>query len=675
MRYNSVVPAFSIVLICLCSLSGFSQDGAKMKYGKISKEEFKLGFDKDTGAHAIIISEIGSSSFESDGSMDFNLVYKIHRRIKIVDKAGADRGQVSIMLYHNNNVEETVSKIKATAYNLENGQIVETKLESKDIYTEKIDDNRTEKKFAIPAIKEGTIIEYSYVKISPYYENLEPWTFQHSIPTLWSEYTVSIPEIFDYVQIAQGFEPYAEKTRSTSRTTYIFRSGKSSTSAAETGTMDANVYNYRWAAKDLMPIRDESYVTTVDNYVNKIEFQLSSYHLGMITKDFRNTWPKLMEALNKNENFGVAMGKNNNFMDNITEEIIKGAQTDEEKAMKIFNWIRTNIKCTDRRRLTTSQKLKTTLTEKKGDISDVNLLLVGLLRRANLKAAPVILSTRENGYVYPYYPMLTNFNYIIALVEIDGKPVKLDATHPMLGFGKLLGDCYNGDARIVDDIGTAFNISADSLHEIALTTVTFDKFENGGFSGQFQQQPTYLTSYKIRTDVAKKKKEGYFESIKKAYNGEVELSESEIENLEDLDNPVLVKYNFKMKGEEGSGDDVIYLNPMLGEAYKHNIFKAAERRYPVEMPAVFDEIYTMNLEVPEGYVVDEMPKPAIVNFNDNEGQFQYLIQQADNRVQLRCRVRFSKATFPPDDYESLRSFFDMIVKKQAEQIVLKKKKA
>ncbi|NIG54237.1 DUF3857 domain-containing protein [Chitinophaga sp. Cy-1792] len=675
MRYNSVVAALPIMLACLCTKTAFSQDGAKMKYGKVSKEEFNVSFPKDTGAHAIIISEIGSSGFESDGSMDFNLVYKIHRRIKIVDKMGAGRGQVSIMLYHNDKSEETVSKIKASAYNLENGQIVETKLESKDIYTEKIDDRHTEKKFAIPAIKDGTIIEYSFVKTSPYYTNLEPWTFQHAIPTLWSEYQVSIPDIFEYVQISQGYEPYAEKTKSTSRTTYTFRSNKNSTGATETGTMDANINSWRWAAKDLMPIRDEKFITTTDNYVNKIEFQLSGFYNGTYKKDYRNTWPKLMEALNKDENFGVAMGKNNNFMDNITDDIIKGATTDEEKANKIFNWIRSNIKCTDKRRLYTSQKLKTTLTEKSGDVSDVNLLLVGLLRRAKLDAYPVILSTRENGYVYPFYPMLTNFNYIIAVVDIDGQKVKLDATHPKLGFGKLLPDCYNGDARIVDDIGTAFSISADSLHEIAITTVSFSKFENGAFSGEFQQQPTYLGSYGIRTQVEKTKKEGYFEKIRKAYNGEVEISDTELDNLEDLDNPVLVKYNFKIKSDEGAGDDVIYLNPMLGEGTKHNLFTAAERKYPVEMPAVFDEIYSMNLQIPSGYAVDEMPKPSIVSFNENEGQFQYLIQQVDDHIQLRCRIRFTKATFTPEDYEPLRGFFDMIVKKQAEQIVLKKKKA
>jgi hypothetical protein len=92
------------------------------------------------------------------------------------------------------------------------------------------------------------------------------------------------------------------------------------------------------------------------------------------------------------------------------------------------------------------------------------------------------------------------------------------------------------------------------------------------------------------------------------------------------------------------------------------------------MNAVFDELYSFNMEVPEEYTVDELPKPAIANYNANEGLFQYLIQQQGSHIQLRCRIKLAKATFDPSDYTSLRDFFDLIVKKESEQIVLKRKK-
>jgi hypothetical protein len=44
----------------------------------------------------------------------------------------------------------------------------------------------------------------------------------------------------------------------------------------------------------------------------------------------------------------------------------------------------------------------------------------------------------------------------------------------------------------------------------------------------------------------------------------------------------------------------------------------------------------------------------------------------DGSFSLRCRIELYKATFNPEDYESLRDFFGYIVKKQNEQVVFKK---
>ncbi len=118
----------------------------------------------------------------------------------------------------------------------------------------------------------------------------------------------------------------------------------------------------------------------------------------------------------------------------------------------------------------------------------------------------------------------------------------------------------------------------------------------------------------------------------------------------------------------------MYINPMFGEAQKDNPFKSAKRYYPVEMPYAFDETYILDLQIPEGYVVDEVPKSTRAMFNENEGFFEYIIAVTSESIKLRSRIKLTRATYEPEDYETLRNFFAMIVKKHAEQIVLKKKK-
>jgi hypothetical protein len=133
-----------------------------------------------------------------------------------------------------------------------------------------------------------------------------------------------------------------------------------------------------------------------------------------------------------------------------------------------------------------------------------------------------------------------------------------------------------------------------------------------------------------------------------------------------------VKYEVKL--EPGENPDIIYFSPMLAAGYKENPFKSAERKYPVEMPSLTDEVYVLHIDIPPGYFPDEVPKSEKVTFNEDEGMFEYIVSKSDKEINLRSRIKLDKAIFSPEDYEYLRAFFDYIVKKHAEQIVFKKKK-
>jgi hypothetical protein len=134
--------------------------------------------------------------------------------------------------------------------------------------------------------------------------------------------------------------------------------------------------------------------------------------------------------------------------------------------------------------------------------------------------------------------------------------------------------------------------------------------------------------------------------------------------------PLSIHYDFKMTDMD---EDIIYFNPMMGEGFKNNFFKAAERKYPVEMPYTFDETYVLHMEIPKNYKVEETPKSSKVSFNDDEGLFEYIIQKSDSQILLRSRIMMKKANFAPEEYNDLREFFGHVVKKHSEQIVFKKK--
>ncbi|MRG43938.1 DUF3857 domain-containing protein [Chitinophaga sp. SYP-B3965] len=664
-------------IMCACAFT-WGQDKSPARFGKVSPEDFKTTrYELDTSAGAVIIADIGSSSFES-GNEWFIQVYKRYKRVHILKKSGYEEATVSIYLYVEGQDEERVSNLKAVTYNLENGKVVETKLDAKAVFTDKVDNNNIVKKFTLPAVKEGSIIEFSYAINSEFPYRLRPWAFQDwNFPVLWSEYEISLPEYYEYIFLSQGYNSFHIKDSENSRKTFNFRMTSpaaygGATQRTEAVSVTPGITRHRWVIKDIAPLKEENFVTTLANHISYIEFQLSALRYpDSPVRPVMSTWPKLTEDLMKNEHYGEQLNKNNNFLSDQVEELTKGATSQKVKAENIYNWVRDNFTCTDYAAFYTDQTLKTTFTRKSGSVTDINLLLVAMLRHAGLKATPVLLSTRSRGKVYPLYPIRSKFNSTIVNLKIDDQEYNMDATHPFLGFGKLHTSSYNGHARKVNEAADPMSFDADSLKEQSVTGIFISADDKGKLTGHFQQQATYFESYELREKVKEKGEEAYFKERAKGFLSDIDLRNGKLDQLKDYTKPVVIDYDFTLNESDEGG--MIYLNPMFSEGMRANPFKSAVRKYPVEMPYVPDVNYTLSMQLPEGYTVEDMPKSTIVQYNDGEGIFRYMIGVQGNLLQLSCRIKLGRALYAPEEYESLREFFDMIVKKQAEQIVIKKK--
>ena len=57
------------------------------------------------------------------------------------------------------------------------------------------------------------------------------------------------------------------------------------------------------------------------------------------------------------------------------------------------------------------------------------------------------------------------------------------------------------------------------------------------------------------------------------------------------------------------------------------------------------------------------------------GQFLYNITEKDGSIQVTTRIDVKQLIHEPHEYPALKTFFDLIIEKQGEQIVLKKKES
>src|SRR5687768_7983476 len=198
-----------VLLFCSAASTLFGQD-QKIKFGKISPEQAgQKIYSIDSHAHAVVLSDVGSTSIVGNSKGGFSLEFKRHRRVHILNKNAYDEADIEIDLYTNDNATEKLENLKAATYNLEGGKIVEAEFEKDNLFTEKRSRHLVVKKFTLPNVKEGSVIEYEYKITSDFLTNLQPWTFQErDAPVLWSEYKLSLPGFLDYVFLSQGFQTF-----------------------------------------------------------------------------------------------------------------------------------------------------------------------------------------------------------------------------------------------------------------------------------------------------------------------------------------------------------------------------------------------------------------------------------------------------------------------------------
>lgn len=666
---------FISAVLIFCQTYAVAQDKSPVKFGKISPGDFNISSPViDSSTNAVVIADIGSSEFEGNNKGYFSLKFKKFTRIKIINKNGFDAANVEIPLYVDGTDEEKLDNLKAYTYNLEGGKVIETKLESNQVFKDKINKHWTVRKFTMPAVKEGSIIEFSYTVISDYLQNLQAWDFQGDYPRLWSEYEVNIPEYFRYVFMSQGSKMFHINKQSTTGGRWSVTVGAQSAEKSERVDLNGNIITNRWVMKDMPALKEESFTSTVQNHITKVQFQLALTQFpGGTPHLYMSDWTKTAEDLMKSENFGYVLNHPNNFLDDDIRTITKGLSDKLEKAKAIYAYVKNNFTATSGSGLFLSDNLRTVYKTRNGNVADINLLLTAMLKHEDINALPVILSTKSHGYTSELYPILEKFNYVICQATIDNKVYYLDAANHSLGFGLMHWKCYNGHARVIEaNQSSPVYFEADELKEQKITTVTIINDEKGNWVGSLVTNPGVYESISIKDDISESGQEAFFKKIKSAYSFDLKMENTGIDSLKKDAMPVSVHYDFDMNVNKD--DDIIYFNPLLAEAYKENPFKSADRKYPVEMPYAFDETYVANIETPKGYEIDELPKSARVNFNEDEGLFEYLIGKTDDGIQMRCRIKLNKANFLPEDYESLRDFFSYVVKKQSEQIVYKKKK-
>lgn len=681
--------SFILLLILASTIMLFAQKPPE-KFGKISDHIFDITLCPiDSSAHAWFIFDFGKTDFRygsttvrendpSSGRKGFEMYFERHYRIRILDNTELDWANIEIPIYHDREgSEEEVVKFKAVVYNRENNKINKAKANYGDMIKEAKNDYWDIMKCALPNVKAGSVIEVNYMVKSDFYFNLSSWEFQKSIPVLQSEYHVWIPEYFYYNPKQWGYYPIAIerdiRNKSMMITYYenndrLAQVGSNTTKYQQ--TVDYKEYVTDLYAKNVPAFPDEPYLTTPDNYISKVEFELAKVKFpGQTEKTYSKSWNNINDYFLNLSDFGDQLNHPRFLKDEVDKLLAAGYDTLDlmdaafSRIKNHYTWNGMNSKYT-------TESLKSTYKSGSGNSADINLALVVLLRELGFKAYPVLISTRENGIIHPSHPSISSFNFVVATAKHNGEYYLMDATDPFSEANLLPTRCLNNQGWVVDNrVSGWLNLENGSLSKA--TNCNLEIKPDGTIAGKVKCTYNQYGAYFERKDAAAEPDiTGFLEEKYETSN--MKVSNCTATGLEKTHEEVIYEFDVEITGYVTHAGNLMIFMPIIFDRWDENPFKIEKREYPVEFKYPLVEMYNMVVTLPEGYEVEELPEPMIVNMQDKSAKLVYNISQLGDKLQITSVFTINQTTFLPDQYIYLKQMFDLLVNKQKEQVILKK---
>ena len=633
-------------------------------YGNFSLAEMDMkAYDKDATAHAVVLNEYGKTYISAEDGLP--LMHEYHVKIKIFDSKGFDEGDIRIPIQKSdNNSFEQVRDIEAvTYYTDERGQVQRSELDPKKVVKENKNKYWDVVKFAMPNLRNGCTIEYKYTLQSPYSLSFRDWEFQSNIPKIHSEYEAHIPGIFNYKVTLRGFYKLTNNISVVEPQCFEVRGTK----------CDCSKINYVMA--DVPAFVKEDYMTAPKNFMSALYFELNDYidpYDG--TKHVKTKeWTDIDRTLKQSEDFGGQLRKTGLFKDRIPA-ITAGKTDDLNKAKAIYAYIQKNIKPNNFVGIWADNGIRKTLENHTGNVADINLALITALNAAGINSEAVLLSTRDHGNINKLYPVVSEFNYVVAKVNIGDKSYMLDATEAMLPFGLLPEECINDQGRVVSLNKPSYWVDmAASQKRSSTYAMDFTLQPDGKLTGRISQYSNGYQALDRRRAIKKfNSLDEYVEDLDEKMP-KIKILKHAITNVDSLDLPLSEIYDVEMNIYDSMNADRLSFNPYLLTRISENPFKLEERTYPVDWGAAMDSRVVLTVHLPDGYTIETSPENKNIGLPNQGGRFTTVYEPLDKGFTFSHIFQLNRSTYSSEEYPYLKELYNKIIQTEKADIIFKKK--
>jgi hypothetical protein len=597
------------------------------KMGRTTIEELQMkSYEHDPSASAVILEEQSYISFSPAKKKP--LIRHYYVRMKILKPTAFDYAIVEIPYYKKVNVRD----VKGITYNLDdNGEIETTELNRKSIFKTKYDRDIRIKSFALPNVKEGSVIEYRF-EIKTRNIAVFDWEIQSDIPKIKTGFEASVPTILTFN--LKGFlKPDLQE-----------RSFK------DCGNDSCRYLKYEF--NHVPAFTEEPFSTGRINYIGSLTFEQNSVG-GLIIANAGKRWRMMDRTF-------VSLDKDlrnyySFFRSQFQDSVINRPES-LQKAKIVYNHIQDYYKLGDQDLKESDHFFK----EKTASSFTINTALYTSLKALEFsKVNLVALSTRDHGVIQKKNLGIKDFNYFLVRLTVDDTDYFLDATSKYQPFGTIPFQCLNNEAYIfATEEGSVFKEIYGVENNTIKTVISLSMDDQANFTGDKKITHFGYPALIKREIIDELKETKYIETLE-SNDFLLEKSNFKIENIHNIDEPLVESYDIEFKTDS----KVSYLEiGQLLDLPEKNPLTSDQRLSPVDFGYLRKYNYLLNIKIPQGYDFVDLPEDIRYDLPENHAFLLLKVTQVDNDLSIYLRMQMNKTRFSTEEYHSLKELYDQAVR-------------
>jgi hypothetical protein len=612
--------------------------------------------DKDADAEALFWEVRVQDEPDSYGAIQRNLYHYV--RLKIFTERGVEQhGKVDIYYFNRtsiNNIAARTIKPDGTIVELKKDAIFDREVIKQSGFKVKA------KNFALPAITPGCIVEYRWKESRPasVYMRLQ---LQREYPIQQVKYYVRPASD---VEVDGGLAGMKSVTFHGQTTPFVKEPNNFVSTTA------TNVPAFKEEAR--MPPEDQVRAWMLLYYSRGDKIVPQEY--------WKNTGKKLHEA-------HKGLLKVNDDVKKAVATIIGDATDPDQKLQRLVEYCRTKIRYIydplnkmsdeERKKLKENRSSADTLAHGYGNARDIDLLFAALALAAGFDARVINLPDRSDIFFDPSFADDYFLNSYSIAVKVGEQWKAIDASSRYVPYGMLHWQHEGvkgllGDPKEMAFVTTAMTPAAKSLvHRSGKFRLSEDGTLEGAIRLEYTGHPAIREKEELDEKSEAEREEALRNLIKKRL-GEVEVTDIKLENLTDPFKPVVYSYKLKIPGYAERTGKRLFIQPAFFQKGIAPLFSTSTRQHDIYFNYPWQEEDMINIELPEGYGLDNAESPASFALGQiGDYKVRLAITKDAKTLIYERRFKFEGMLFPKTSYGDLKRAFDMIHQQDNHAVTLK----